>query len=443
MVIVSGLVSLMLLVLSVANGVYLGYPLTISFLLLCFACLKGGKQPKEILTIAAQGGKKALPVVQVLLLIGAMTALWMASGTVGSLVSLGIKLISPKLFILSAFLLSAGVSFLLGSSFGSVSTIGVVLMVLAVGGNVNPYLTCGAIISGIYFGDRASPMSSSLNLLGGLTSTEHYANVGLMLKTAMVPMLLSAAFYLGLSFLNPIALASSSLSGDIAATFRIGVIAAAPAAAILILCLFRVNIKRSMAASIGLAVLLAVFYQGFGVGEVLSFTISGFSLPQDHALSAVIKGGGLIGMAKTSYIVFTACCIAGLLEKGGLLGDNIRSFLQEGKTPAQTFLRTLAVAFISAGLGCNQVISIVITTQMMKDVYSQKGYDSGALVRDISQSSTLVAPIVPWNIAVMVPVATLGLGGIAYMPYIFYLYLSPLYNLLCRIYESKKLKTTT
>ncbi len=438
--IISGLVSLILLVLSVANGVYLGYPLTISFLLLCFACHKAGKSTKELGAIAAEGGKKSLSVIKVLLLIGAMTALWMASGTVGTLVSFSIGLISPKLFVLSAFLLSAGVSFLLGSSFGTVSTIGVVLMVLAVGGSVNPYLTCGAIISGIYFGDRASPMSSSLNLLGSLSGTEHYTNVGLMLKTAAVPVLLSSFLYLILSFSNPIELASSTLAGDIADTFRINIIAAAPAAAILVLCVFRVNIKLSMTISIGLAALLAMFYQDFGVGEVMSFAINGFMLPSGHPLGNVIKGGGLIGMAKTSYIVFTACCIAGLLEKGDLIGDNLRSFLKEGKTPWETFVRTLGVAFVSAALGCNQVISIVITTQMMKDIYHEKGYQSAELVQDVSQSSTLVAPIVPWNIAVMVPVATLGLGGVAYMPYIFYLYLSPLYNLFCRMCKSKALK---
>lgn len=435
----SGLVSLLLLILSVANGVYLGYPLTISFLLLCFACKKAGKDYHEIWSIATEGGKKSLSVIQVLLLIGAMTALWMAGGTVGTLVSFSIGLISPKLFVLSAFLLSAGVSFLLGSAFGTASTIGVVLMVLAAGGGVNPSLSCGAILSGIYFGDRASPMSSSLNLLGSLSGTEHYANVGLMLKTAAVPMLGSAVLYLGLSLCNPIALTSSSLAGDLADTFRIGTIAAAPAAAILLLCLCRVNIKLSMALSLGLAALLAVFYQGFGVGEVFRFAINGFALPSDHALSSVIKGGGLLGMAKTAYIVFTACCIAGLLEKGGLLGEALSKLLQQGQTPAQTFLRTLGVAFVSAALGCNQVISIVITTQMMRDIYHQKGYGSTALVQDISQSSTLVAAIVPWNIAAMVPVAALGLVGVSYMPYMFYLYLSPLYNLICRVYKPEAL----
>lgn len=59
---------------------------------------------------------------------------------------------SPEEF--SAFLLSCFVSVLLGTSFGTVGTIGVVLITLAKSGNVDVNMAAGAIIAGVYFGDR-------------------------------------------------------------------------------------------------------------------------------------------------------------------------------------------------------------------------------------------------------------------------------------------------
>ncbi|MEM9150921.1 MAG: hypothetical protein AAGB19_10760 [Cyanobacteria bacterium P01_F01_bin.3] len=48
-----------------------------------------------------------MPVIQVLLLIGILTAVWMAAGTVPALVYYGTGLVSGRFFILWAFLLTS------------------------------------------------------------------------------------------------------------------------------------------------------------------------------------------------------------------------------------------------------------------------------------------------------------------------------------------------
>lgn len=57
--------------------------------------------------MAFAGAKQALPVIYILLLISVLTAVWMAAGTVPALVYYGTQLISPRFFILWAFLLSS------------------------------------------------------------------------------------------------------------------------------------------------------------------------------------------------------------------------------------------------------------------------------------------------------------------------------------------------
>ena len=56
----------------------------------------------------------------------------------------------------------------------------------------------GAMLSGVYFGDRCSPVSTSALLVSELTETNIYDNIKRMLKTALVPFLLSCGVYAAL-----------------------------------------------------------------------------------------------------------------------------------------------------------------------------------------------------------------------------------------------------
>ena len=156
-----------------------------------------------------------------LLIISALTASWMSAGTIPYLVNLGIGFIQPQLFVLFAFLFCCALSYLLGSSFATANTLGVVLMAIARSSGVNLYLTAGAIVCGIYFGDRVSPMSSSLALLSSLTKSDHYANARLALKTGAVPLLLSSALFGVFSLLHPMGEVSSTIPEAISSTFYV------------------------------------------------------------------------------------------------------------------------------------------------------------------------------------------------------------------------------
>ena len=133
------------------------------------------------------GGKRAFVVLEIFLLIGIITGTWIASGTVPAIIYYGIKYMNPNFFILYTFLISCIVSFLLGTSLGTVSTVGVALILMAKGGNINIDIAAGAIIAGAYFGDRCSPMSSSAILVANLTRTNLYTNISNMFKTAVIP----------------------------------------------------------------------------------------------------------------------------------------------------------------------------------------------------------------------------------------------------------------
>lgn len=151
----------------------------------------------------ADGLGKAWIVVQVLIVIGLLTASWIACGAIPYLVRLGTLLIRPHVFLVCCFWLCAAMSFLLGTSFGTANTVGVVLITIARAGGVSIPMTAGAILCGIYFGDRSSPMSSSLLLLSTLSETRLYDNVRMGLASSAIPFALASGGYLLCSYGQP------------------------------------------------------------------------------------------------------------------------------------------------------------------------------------------------------------------------------------------------
>ena len=136
------------------------YGLLIGMFAFMITAVRSGFSLKDVLRMMWSGVRESFIVVGVLLIIGAMTGIWRGSGTIQQLVVYGTELISPKLFVLFAFLLPMAVSYLIGTSFGTAASIGVVMMTLCRVSGADPVLTAAAVMSGIFFGDRASPASS-------------------------------------------------------------------------------------------------------------------------------------------------------------------------------------------------------------------------------------------------------------------------------------------
>ena len=191
------------LLFTVWSGGQLFFATGFGLALFCIYALRHGNSPRQLGAMLMVGVKKALVVILVLLVIGMLTASWMLCGTIPYLVCLGMKLIHPRLFVLCAFLLCAAISFLIGTAFGTANTMGVVLMTIARGCGVSPAITAGAILCGIYVGDRCSPMSSSLLLLSTLTGTDHYTNSRRTLRSCLAPLALTCLCYLAFSLANP------------------------------------------------------------------------------------------------------------------------------------------------------------------------------------------------------------------------------------------------
>ena len=387
--------------------------------------LRRGFTHRQLWAMAWAKCRKSLVVVEIILLIGAITGLWRAGGTIAYCIVQGVELVTPHLFLVVAFLLCAVLSYVLGTSYGVCSTMGVILMALARSGGVDPVVTAGVVLSGVYFGDRCSPASSAAALVAAVTETDLYRNIRMMLRTGLLPTLVTLGIYAVLSFRHPIAAVDSSVLSALSGRFSIAWPALLPALVMFLLPLFRIPIKLAMGASIAVSAALAVGLQGFSLGEVLSIACLGYQ-PAEPALAAVLSGGGVVSMASSCIVVIITGLFSGILEgSGGLapLGRSAETLAEKiGRFPAMNVVSVLSCAVL-----CNQAVTSMLCQQLMQGSYS----DQEELAMDIENSGIMRCGLIPWSIACSVPLEMLGVGNSA-IPYGVLLWITPVCYLLTK-----------
>jgi NhaC family Na+:H+ antiporter len=442
------------LLLGTLQRVFIAYPLAGAMGVFWVVLMRRGFGWQQLLRLAVQGSRRALPVLNVLLLIGVVIASWMAAGTVPALVYYGVQWVHPQSFLLMAFLLTAGVSVLIGTSFGAVGTVGIALMMMAQGSDLAPTWLAGAVIAGAYVGDRCSPMSSSALLVAAVTHTRLYDNLRRMGRTSGLPLLLSGLVYWGLSWLHPIHLTQQSLAADLDQIFHIQPLLLLPAVVILGLSIAQVEVKRSMLASAGVAIALALSYQHYSLGAIARFLILGFHLETHTYLDAMLRGGGILSMARVALVVLISTAFVGLFAGTHLL-DAIQRYVARSSTVNQTsasepwgsetegaialpandpppenrLLMTGLVGLGAAAFGCTQTIAILLTEQLMRPKYAASETGNAALALDLENTVVVISALIPWNIAGLVP-ATLLQTDYGFIPFACYLYLLPIAHLI-------------
>ncbi|WP_419727668.1 Na+/H+ antiporter NhaC family protein [Terrisporobacter petrolearius] len=419
-----------MLIFSVFNNIFLGYGLTISLILFSLIGLERNKTIKDLLKLYTFESKRSFPIIKILILISILISVWLSCGTIPSIVYYSLKYINPNLFILFCFLISAVTSILIGTSFGTVSSIGIPLIIIAQASNLNLNLVGGAIMSGAYLGDRCSPLSSSLLLLCNLTNVDLFKYIRKVFIFGIIPTIISIIFYLFFSFKNPLTFIDNSLSLTLYNVFHISFILLIPAIIIIILSLKKVSISKSITISIITSIIICFVIQKITMIDLCNYIIFGYKT--SSSLSNIIKGGGIISMFKTCYIIIISCCLTGFFSGLNIFGG-LEKYLKKIKlNRSKLFFITLFLGLIIASIGCSQTIASILTLEILKDTY--ENYNNEDITMEFSNSAIITSALIPWCIAALVPTSVLGISNYKFIPYAIFLYIVPICHLCYCLY---------
>jgi NhaC family Na+:H+ antiporter len=137
------------------------------------------------------GVATGLSAIFILLAVGALIGTWALSGKIVTMVYYGLQVLSPHYFYASAAVICAVVAVGIGSSWTVAGTIGIGLIGIANNMGLSPAITAGAIISGAYFGDKASPLSDTVNLATASAGSDLFTHIRETLWTSIPALVLA------------------------------------------------------------------------------------------------------------------------------------------------------------------------------------------------------------------------------------------------------------
>ena len=414
-----------LLIICIITGKSILYALLAGLIIFSLYGKKQGYSWRQISRMALQGAWKVKNILLTFILIGMLTALWRQAGTSPAIICYTVRLIKPSTFLLMTFLLNCLISVLTGTALGTAATIGVVCATMASALGIPSWMTGGAILSGVYFGDRCSPVSTSALLVAELTETGIYTNIKNMIKSALAPFTITCILYLTVSIQLHGKTEMPDLGHAFGSEFRLSWIALLPAAVILLLSVVQAGVKIAMIASIVTAIPVCIGLQNMAFTELPELLLNGFH-STDVTVAAMLNGGGITSMLKVGAIVCISSSYSGIFQATGILnGFQKMVCLLANRT--KPYFAVLVTSILTSVMACNQTLAIMLTGQLC----SRTEPDKLRFANNLEDSAVLIAPLVPWSIACAVPLTAAGAPGYSVLFAVF-LYLLPLCDLVLK-----------
>ena len=146
-------------------------------------------------------------------------------------------------------------------------------------------------------------------------------------------------------------------------------------------------------------------------------------------LNDLVGTSGMSGMMPTIWLIICAQTFGGALTATGQLHDLMRLVLRFVRGTASLVASTVGTALFCNIALADQYLSIMLSSQMFKDSYRNRGYESRLLSRSCEDGATVTSVLVPWNTCGLTQSTVLGVATLTYLPYCFFNYLSPLMSI--------------
>jgi NhaC family Na+:H+ antiporter len=381
------------------------------------------------------GVTKALPAIYIFLLIGMVIASFMQSGTIASLLYYGLDWLNPSIFLVVGFVLCSLMSIATGTSWGTVGTVGIVLIGIGDAMSIPLPLVAGAIVSGATFGDKLSPISDTTNLAAMSAGTNLYRHIGSMLYTTVPTFIIVLIIFTiwGMQYGGNTVPGNyvNEIRGALASVYQLDLwVTLLPLLLMLGLSIRRYTAEVSMSCSILLAMLVAVVYQGRdGVDVINALWINSPETTGIESIDALLGSGGIYSMAWTLLLSIMALALGGIMHHAGFLRVLLLQIISRIQRMSALIFTTIAAGFLGNMAMGEAYISIILNCQLFKGAYQEKGLDQAVLSRSVEEGSTLTTGLIPWTTAGTFYAVTLGVPTLDYAGYALLNLLNPLVSI--------------
>jgi len=365
---------------------------------------------------------KAMPAILIMLCVGILIGSWIACGTIPMVIYYGLKLISPKFFLVTACFVCSITSLATGTSWGTIGTLGVAFTGIAMGLGIPLGPAVGAIVAGAYFGDKMSPFSDVTNLAPVAAGSNLFDHIKHMLWSATPAWLIGLFIY----FLVGLRYGSGKVESEtmtiitqtLRDNFRFNVLLLLPMAIVFYFAFTKKPTIPGMLLSSFMAGILAIIFQKASVPDIATAMNTGYQANTGvEAVDQLISRGGMMSMMETQLVAFTAFSFGGIMQRTGLLSVILDRVMKFANKVWSIVLTTIGSSIVTALVTGSSYLSMIIPGDLLSPVYKKKGLAAKNLSRIIEESGAIIVPLIPWSMAGVYITGTLGVSTFSYLPW--------------------------
>jgi Na+/H+ antiporter NhaC len=380
-----------------------------------FVLLKGKVNEKIDSFLKGCGDGKILTMCIIYLLAGAFATVSKATGSIDTIVNLGLNYISAAYFPVGIFVIASFLSFASGTSVGSIVTLGPIVIDLAEKSGSPLGLIGAALLSGAMFGDNLSVISdttiAATQSLGCEMKDKFRVNFKLALPAAIIAIVILVA----IGF-------SQETSAVPLEQKDYNFILILPYLLVIALSIIGINVFVVLFSGLLFAGVLGMGYGTFGLMDFAKSSYEGFTSMTEIFLLSLLTGG-----------------LAALVEKAGginFLLRNINKIINSKKTALLGIGGLVTVANFCVA---NNTIAILISGKVSKEITEKYGLkpQESASVLDIF--ACYVQGIIPYGAQILILIS-LSNFKMSYTDLIlnsFYLHLLLVITLISIFFRSK------
>ncbi|WP_339117575.1 Na+/H+ antiporter NhaC [Staphylococcus haemolyticus] len=407
--------------------------LLVLMLLLFYGKIKGFTWD-EIHDGIQDGIKSGIIPIIIFILIGVLVSTWIMSGTIPTIMVYGFKIISVKFFLPTVFIVCSLIGITVGSSFTTISTMGIAFLGIGHILGFNSAMTAGAIVSGAFLGNNISPLSDTTNLAAGIGEIDLFTHISNIMWTVIPAFIISIFGYilLGTPHLSSNLNSLNEMINHLNNGFNISFISLLPLAFLFVFAWKKIPAIPTLLVGSTVAIILSIINNpNLSIQKISTTVMNGYvANTGDKSLDNLLSRGGIMSMLGSACLIILALALGGLLIKFEIIStliDKIKDFVNNA--PKLIGLTALSSIMINILVG-EQYLSIILPGKTFKNSFGSLGLSKKYLTRTIADAGTAVNAIIPWGVSGTFIMGTLKVNTLEYLPYAFFPLVCPIITIL-------------
>lgn len=357
--------------------------------------------------------------------VGFVSASWLASGTIPFMMYWGIRLLNPTIFLLIAFIVCAVASYFTGQAWTMIPSLGIAFIGIAQALGVPLAMAAGAIVSGCFIGDAASPVCEVPTIASICSGTNDVmGTIKSMIPTQGIGILVGIIGYLVLGFTLTVnegqSEAAITLTNSLAEGFNLNILTLLPVIVVFVLVFMKVSMLPAVTIGSILGILEAVILQGAELGSVIKMMWSGYVCNSGNAeLDALLTRGGIMDFAGTIVMLLFAFCFAGAVKKIDMMTTVMERLLKGVKKTGTMIALTTLTTLVGVAFTCSANVNSVVNGNIYKDAYAKMRIAPTNLARTMAMNGSVINAMLPWAGSGAICLSALGVNNFLYWPFMF------------------------